>query len=445
LLPTPKPFDEDLIKNKFWEREEWDENIPSPGFISDFLLTLRGIETPTKFQVWTALSVLSSVLKRDAWLEWHPRKFFANLYVFIVAPPAVCAKTTAISWADSALLPEFHKLIEDPVLQAKKRLRISRTKITPEGLFKFLEPRKANVFVEKTKSIPVELDSQGCFIVGELATFLGKQQYNVGLIDMLTNLYDCKEIEDSYTLSRGSEELRNVYVTIIGGTTPDGLAASIPEQAFGDGFVSRLNIVSEDFSPRCYPIPLEVKGGPTAELLRERLAWIAETAQGGYTFSEDAYAAYCTWYRPFKKSLRENSNDENKTLSRYAVHLLKLALLIRVQRYERGNVIELRDFEEAQRLLHATFKSGKKLTDTVRKDSMQRVTAVIRDYLQKKSAVKRKKLLCSHSDRFKVVDVNTALRELKELGMVRIVNKGKTQEFISSYGDELYEWTGEDG
>jgi predicted transcriptional regulator len=79
----------------------------------------------------------------------------------------------------------------------------------------------------------------------------------------------------------------------------------------------------------------------------------------------------------------------------------------------------------------------------VRKDPTQRVTCVIRDYMQKKSVVKRKKLLSSHSDRFKVVDINSALRELKELGLIGIRNNGKTQVFISSSGEEVYEWLGE--
>jgi hypothetical protein len=118
-------------------------------------------------------------------------------------------------------------------------------------------------------------------------------------------------------------------------------------------------------------------------------------------------------------------------------------MLVRAQRYELGSTIELQDFEEARRLLHATYKSGKRVTDQVRKDPTQRITFVIREYLQKKSPVRRKKLLSSHSDRFKSTDINVALRELKELGLIKIKNKGGEQQYISSSGEEVYEWTGE--
>jgi len=96
-IATPKAFSETDFK-KFWKTEDFDEFLPEPGFMTDFVMALRGVESPTIFAFWAAAFVMSTVLKRDAFLQWYPENIFPNLYIMLVAPPRVCAKSTSLSF-----------------------------------------------------------------------------------------------------------------------------------------------------------------------------------------------------------------------------------------------------------------------------------------------------------------------------------------------------------
>ena len=238
-METPIPFDEREVK-QFWEYEDWDKLLPSPGFITDFVLATRGLTTPTKFCIWSALFTISSVVRRDAELDWKPLRFFPNLYVFLVGPPCFTGKSTIIDHYVDKLLTSFHKHIKDPIEREKKKIRNKITSsCTPEALINGLARRVIHPRDAKGTMQDVKIGSECCIVTGELSTFLGKQQYNAGLIQKLTSLYDCKENDRAITLSRTKDELEDIYVTLIGGMTQSGLENSIAEAALEEGFLSR--------------------------------------------------------------------------------------------------------------------------------------------------------------------------------------------------------------
>lgn len=357
MLNIPIPFDENDIETPDWSSELWDKNLPSLGFIRDFVYYGRRIETPTKFACWTAVFVISSVLKRDTYLEWFPRRMYPNFFVFLVGPPRVCGKGTIMEVGEK-LLDDYHSHFEDPELRELKRTNLLRSRATPEALSLVLAPEESYAYIDK-KVYRVDRGSQLALIIPELSTFLGKQKYNEGKIDLLTHLYDCKDKDDELTIGRKKTEFKNVYVTLLGGTTKDHLENSLPEQTFGGGFMSRVVIAYESKPTRCYPQTGKPKGSPDLDDLSYRLAWIAENARGGYTFSEEAQKAHIKWYYSFRDYLVKELNEKKMhTLHRMDVHLRKLSVIIRAQRYERGREITLKDYEEARRLLDSTLRSA---------------------------------------------------------------------------------------
>ena len=437
MIKQPIPFDESKIEDRFWiGEEEWDVNLPSPGFITDFLLSFRGIESCTKYQVWSAFHAISAILKRDVQFAWGPLEFFLNLYVFLVGPPSV-KKSSIIRWTE-VIVTKAVELIEDPYWKARKEVHSLHTKSTPEGLFLFLKPRTA---LNGTK---VEnIGSTGSIISSEVSTFLGRQQYNTGLIEILTNLYDCSAVDDSMTRSRNIEKLNHVYLTLIGGTTPSGLSDSIPEQAFGDGFLSRVILVYQEARSRKRPIPHTVPGAPTINDLAERLAWIADNARGTYDLSPEVKEHYKKWYDIFWQQEVDNPEINQRGMSRYDVHLLKLATLIRIQRYEPGNIIELQDFEEAQKLLRSTMKESFKATKSVGTSKEDKLLESAMDYIRRKGEISRRHLLTRTSSRgFKSDLINQAVRELVQREELKITLNGKELKFPSNNGKEIYTYIG---
>ena len=75
-LVPPVPYDENAVpaSRRAWVPDFHDQLIPKrKGFISDFVFHTRGIMTPTLASIWSALFVLQSAIKREAWLQWYPK------------------------------------------------------------------------------------------------------------------------------------------------------------------------------------------------------------------------------------------------------------------------------------------------------------------------------------------------------------------------------------
>jgi hypothetical protein len=365
---------------------------------------------------------------------------YPNFYIFLVGPPRIVAKTTAVNFGEKILM-HYADFIEDPVLKIKKQTNLLRSKATPESLTVALQPKKENILVgEKFQTI--NLGSQLSLAIGELSTFLGKQKYNAGLIDRLTHLYDCKDEDDELTIGRGHNKFYNVYVTLIGATTPQHLEESIPEEAFGGGFMSRVVVVYQDIATREYPFPQEVTGGPKVEDLQKALAWIAENAQGEFVLSPEAAAHYEAWYRRFKAYLTKNIEDSKiKMQYRHDVHMLKLAMLIRAQRYEPGNVVELSDLKQAERMMKATYEDShesiRNVGVTGYTSSLNRVLANIKKY---KKRTRRQLLL--NIDGVSADMLTKILEELMQRRQITGRIEGKVIKKPSTRSNEIYFYEG---
>ena len=344
--PTPYPVN---FKQELWTPDAWDSLLPEPGFITDLVTATRLVEAPSKFIVWSAIFIISTLVKRDAWLRWaFPDQLYLNLYIWLVAPPRICTKSTAVSIAERAadMVSDIFLESDKTFNASKKKLKIHRSKATPEYIYTLLKPERYGENEE----------SHLALILSELTVFLGQKQYMLGMTDILTTLFDSKSKDEAGTVGRGTEVFKDIYVTMFGATTPDHIAKALPEEVFGGGFMSRVLMIYQATSTRNFPIPAALPDAPTTTELAQRLTWIAENAVGEYHLGSEAFDYYQEWYYPFKASLEDGGNHVEK--ARMDNNLLKLATLIRIQRYEPGNEISLKDFTTAQMLLDDAYQSA---------------------------------------------------------------------------------------
>lgn len=422
----PIPYTEDDV-TKIWQDEEWDSKLPQPGFLTDLVLTTRGIETPTKFAVWSGIFAISTILKRDAYLDWGFKPLYPNMYIILVAPPRMCAKSTVIDICEDAFgnMEDLLKSV-DHRMAFRKKLNLHHSKITPEAINDLLSPEYASDEGEK-----IERGSEVSFIVSELTTFLGKQKYNVGLIDNLTKLYDSRDIDDEMTRGGGKSIFKNIYVTLFGGTTPDSFKNSIPEEAFGGGFMSRVIVIKQDSPTRYFPTPQHVPGAPTIPELTQRLTWVAQNAFGGYRLSREAYSEYSKWYRTFKDNLVGNPNGN--ALARMDTNLLKLAVIIRAQRYERGNVITLQDFKDALTLLTDAYGEIGDFMKEVSSNQWESMQIQIKRILQHFKKGTQKQLW----RRFSAAGIPEAILEVQ---IQQLLKTGNLSRRVEKDGNIIYEY-----
>jgi hypothetical protein len=432
-------YNYDDFKDHF-QKEEWDKWLPSPGFVTDFGLAVRGTETPSMFSTWAALFTLSTMIRRDAWLKWFPKNLYANLYVVLVSPPGVCAKGVPIGLSDD-VLRDFTRHIADKVILQKKLMNIRHSKATKEGITDVLKPPpEQRIYDEATKTIKtIQRGSQIALIVSELGTFLGKEQYNIGLIQKLTDFYDCKAVDDDTTKGTKTITLEDIYVTLLGGTNPDSLKDCIPPEAFGDGFLSRVVMAYQDKAVKIYPMPSGIPGAPSPNDLSIRLATLAEMHSGEYHLSEEAQKHYDTWYKEEFHPFRVAKAGTKEFRPRYAIILLKVAMLIRINRYQPGDEITLKDFKEAKKILDATFFNSNDATEDVGAGPYQRYFNRLVRYLKQKGEVQRRPLI-QYASSFgcATINVDQMLRDMLEAGAIEVLLNGIKQPRVSKTATEVY-------
>jgi hypothetical protein len=436
----PTPFNDKLPEYEgLWPHEKFDSFIPSGGFVRDFVLATRGHETTTRFAIWTALLGVSAALRRDAYLDW-PKPLFPNLFVILVASPGVARKSFTINWMRS-LLYRMHNCWEDEYHRFKYQVNVFAGSITSEGLQEYLKPKEQSV--RKGNGIGhVDRGSQIAMFASELKTSLPKKNYMEGIIGKLTDLYDCEEDpKGDYTKKDKEQEVRNVYITFIGGTTPDDLEKVLPEEVFGGGFMSRTVVVYENKPERIYPEPIEIPHAPTNDELTRRLAWISKYATGAYTLSEKAREVHHEWYRKhYKISLSEMDHDERLSRTRYDTILMRLALLVRAQRYEPGTTITLDDYLEAKKILDNTYHESENEVQKIGNSEYAQNMNRIRNTIQKHGEITRAHITSRMSRYARVSEINELLEHLKQIGEIKVLRDGEPSYEITSSTKESYVW-----
>lgn len=453
---VPIPFNEEIGEDYTRTKDYTDYLLPkTKGFITDFVYHTRGYETPTNICVWTALGIMSSAIKREAYSKWVPRPLFTNLYLILVGPAGIVKKTTA-AWVALDILRGVKKFINKKVVRSLKNYKIIQGKTSPEGLIDSMLPDPQaeldayvtddnGAFVVDASGNPVKIPStsEATLIISELSTLLSKSTYASTMTEILLDVYDCHDEWHWKALNRGKAPLvlRFLHTNILAGTTLDGLRESIPGAAKGDGFLSRTILIYAPTTRREYPEPFYAKGAPTESELQRRLAWLAETSLGEYVLSDMAQKLYNSWYHDYKTMLKTNPTLCG-VLSRLPVHIRKVALLMRLQRYDiSDNIISEDDLKSAILLVESTYKNINFLISQLDGDEFENVLGRISDYLSRRKRMTRKDMLSRL--RIKGEILTMVIRELNQRGLVKIEFNGETYDYPVEKAAEMYVWTGD--
>lgn len=424
----------------WWKKEwtHWEEIAPRGGFIEDFILATKGTESAASFAVWTALTMVATVLARDAYLDLYPLSWYPNLYVILVAPPGVSKKSSALEFGEK-VLRTYHEEILDENLRYKKQAKLHTNRVTPEGLQDLLAPPVA--IPSRRKDVPdvvIDRGSQLSLFISELSTFLGRQSYNLGMVSKLTDLYGSKDFDADYTKKDGSQVLRNIYVNLLAATTPSDINDVIPQEAFGGGLMSRTIVVFERTGTREHPLPIKISQGPSFDDLKKGLAWIAANSFGPYTMSKEAVTYYYQWYPTFKAQLAATDSVRVLSRSRMDVLLMKLAVLIRAQRYEIGREVQLKDLMKAQQILEQTYHQNEEATQNVGATERGKHAIRVLEFIRDRREVNRRRLLQAMTRYLSSEDLTSIMEQLRESGDIDIVLDGRKQQQATRQGKEVY-------
>lgn len=373
----------------------------SDGFLRSYVNYTRTHEAPEDFHVWAGFAILSMAVGRNVFLDRGPvGKIFPNIYTILIAESALMRKSStirmAVNIAKEALGDSLH---------------VFSQKITPESFVHYLA-----VLSEKEKR------AVACIVSDELAITLSNCAKDPSLLQLLTTLYDCPGTWEYSTISRGIEKLQNVHISMLAGSTPEWLKSSMPEDAVGGGFFSRLLPVNR-LEPSCrnaHPEDIDdVESLKFREMCIHDLRAIAQI-EGQFKWSPKAKTMFADWYMDY------NNPDAGPDalrgyFGRKGDSIIKIAMLTSISRDD-SLIITDQDFYFALSLLTENEKSMADIVAKMGQTTSGKNLSHVLEVIRKKGVISHSALLRHFYYKFDKDELRLVVDTLRESDQIETVH-----------------------
>lgn len=329
--------------------DEWEDILQ--GFM-DFT---EGMPTPEIFRLWSGITLISGALERRVWLETSRSLLYPNLYVLLVAPPAV-GKSIAIKEVSS-------------FWYGTKKFHLAPSNATKASLVDCIAradgKRLVNGNLVEYHSLLAASSEFGVMVPAHDLEFLS----------VLTDIYDCPTSysEERRSLGNKQVDIVNPQLTFIAGTQPAYMATMMPEEAWGQGFTSRLIMVYASTGPKTQLFGKLAMDQKLMNLKRKLIKQLTHlsTLFGCATFAPEAQSMLQAWLDGGSPPEPTHSKLVNYN-GRRILHLLKLSMIAAVSSQ---GICHVRG-EDVQRAMAWLFHAEEQMPDVFR-DMMQKSDTMV--------------------------------------------------------------------
>lgn len=303
-------------------------------FYEDYFNYIGLTESPTIYHRWSAVSMVAALLGRNIRFPFGHGYIYPNMYVMLVGNPGA-RKGTALKPAKNAL-----KLIEYD--------RIAPDRISPERFLIEMAQLNADVDIEgmEFETLTPTTPSEIYVLAEEFGDFI--KTGNIDFINLLTNLWDNLDFYKHPKIHGRSVYIHEPTVNLIGATTQQGMALSLPIEAIGQGFLSRFVLVHGEPTGTkiTFPPPVDDERRQKVQGLLEE---IKQKVHGTLEIGDDARILLDRIYKTFTELDDFRFKHYN---TRRFTHLLKLCIVFAAM--DASNVVESTHVLQANTLLFAT-------------------------------------------------------------------------------------------
>lgn len=257
------------------------------NWLEGFITLTDGLPSPAGFRRWVGISTIASALERKTWTIFRGMKQYCNMYIILVGPPGT-GKTVAIK-AGRRFIKKEDDLIISPDRITQQRFYQEIEDAKKQGN---VNPLLGGAISDTHHSLTASIDELSIFI----------KRGDIDFMADLADLFDCPEDFAYKTKHSGENYASNVWVNLIGGTTPTHLKDIFSAESIELGFTARVIPVWED------------AGIVSKDLFGENEAYyesgseLNKTLQTDYTSIASMRGAFY-WADDAKKYLQEWYND----------------------------------------------------------------------------------------------------------------------------------------
>lgn len=368
-------------------------------------------EAPAAFNLWAAISVIGSVMKKRVWLNRGPYKIYPNQYIVLVSAPGI-GKGSAIHPAMS-----FAKDIKPPLVN------FINDRVTAPRIIEKL----ANGFttVSVANGIPMQGNEASCCLQAtELATLLGSSDW---MTTFLCDAWDRGEY-DYDTKTKGTNLVTGMCVSLLGACVPEFIQTINRDRtnAINGGFTARTIFVFASAKSKSIVWPIGFDHPSMARLkadLEYDLVQITKLA-GEFTFDQTSQIKFERFYNSIKPH-----DDDTEVIAhfkaRQPIHVMKVAMCMSAS-MRNDLVIDELCITTAITLVEQIKDSLDRTFRGVGDSPLANATSRIQAYIERKGMCSRNEILKDNHRHIVSEDLDRVLLVLESIQVVeRYTQNGK--------------------
>jgi hypothetical protein len=379
-------------------------------WIKNYLDYTHETEPAYLYKLWIALSALSTVMQRKIKMPWGMGDtIHSNLYVILVGPPGARKGT--------AMRPGMHLL-------TKAGITFVSENITKEGLIGSMYGAKTAVASKDYIGEEVSLT----VFAEEFVSFMNPK--DLGLINNINRWFDCPEVFNYTTITRGTLELNNVWLSICGASTPEILRSQLSEEIIGSGFPSRVIYVFADDKLKLVSRPVLHRNTELEGKLINDLKHIL-ALRGDMTWTKEFEDAYSDWYIHNDKNrpphLAHASFDSY--INRRPTHLRKISMICSISESS-DLVLRETHFERALQILISTEQAMSSMYSTAGRLDTKEYLRQIMVLIAERKVVSYAELIDKYKNDLTTDDLDMLLKTLASMRYCKISLNSSNSRFV---------------
>jgi hypothetical protein len=295
--------------------------LSKPWYTSFVEATLPHTEAPKNYLFWSAISVLGGVLKNHVYFKDGLYTLYPNQFIILTGPPSI-GKGTAINYAWS--------LVKESKLAYPLCNTISDRVTAPRILQRIAEGWPLPPTIAPGGQAVTSLREHTCTLFStELRVLVTASDW---MLEFLCESWD-RNTYDYDTKNAGTNLIKNMCTSLIGGTVPDylrGMERDVDASIAG-GFSSRCLFIFEDKKSKEQAFSQPIEDNPSSydlyQKLKEDLIYINVNLRGEFKLNADAKIAFSNFY-PSISPLPDDSDAMLNFKGRMKAHIFKVAMVL---------------------------------------------------------------------------------------------------------------------